>query len=75
MENALYSIESNNSQEIERKIQQMKRCICKIHTKDNNTFGISYFCKIQFPNNLESIKVLIINNNILSKERLKMKRK
>ena len=66
MDNALYS-ESKNSQEIERKIQQMKKCICKIHSKDNNTFGIIYFCKIQLPNNLESIKVLIINNNILSK--------
>ena len=66
MDNTLYSIESNNSQEIEGKIQQMKKCICKIHTK-NNDIGISYFCKIQFPNKLESIKVLIINSYFLSK--------
>ena len=32
MDNALYS-ESKNTQEIERKIQQMKKCICKIYTK------------------------------------------
>ena len=65
MDNELYSKESNNSQEIERKIQQMKKCICKIHTKYINTFEISYFCEIQLPN--KSIKVLIINNYILSK--------
>ena len=60
------STESMNVQERERKILQMKKCICKIHTKDDNINGISIFCKIQY-NKSESIKVLIINNNILSK--------
>ena len=50
----------------EKIIEQMKKCICKIHTKDVNTNGLSIFCKIQY-NKSESIKVMIINNYILSK--------
>ena len=66
MDNILNSKESINSQERERKILQMKKCICKIHTKDDNINGLSIFCKIQY-NEFEPIKVLIINNYILSK--------
>ena len=63
MDNKLYS---NIIQERGRKILQMKKCICKIYTKDDNINGLSIFCKIQY-NESESIKVLIINNYILSK--------
>ena len=37
-----------------------------MHTKDDNINGLSIFCKIQY-NKSESLKVLIINNYILSK--------
>ena len=62
----LNSKESINVQEREIKFQQIKKCICKIYTKDDNINGLSIFCKIQY-NESESIKVLIINNYILSK--------
>ena len=49
---------------MEKIIEQMKKCVCKIHKK-NGKEATGFFCKIPFPDNSHLIPLLITNNHIL----------
>ena len=49
---------------IEKMLNQMKKCICKIRIR--NKRGTGFFCKIE--NNNKKIPVLITNNHIINRE-------
>lgn len=48
----------------EKILNQMKKCICKIHNKGIK--GTGYFCKIPYPDPSNDFPVLITNNHILN---------
>ena len=58
-------------------LKQMKESVCKIYNNNNNNeskvTGTGFFAKI--PNNNEITFVLITNNHVLTKERIKKEKK
>ena len=63
----LDSIEPISINSTEIILNQMKKCVCKIHIK--GTKGTGYFTKIPYNNDL--LSVLITNNHVLGEEEIK----
>ena len=53
--------------QMRRIMNQMYNCFCKIKNSDGKT-GTGFFCNIVFPQNQKSLKGLITNNHVLTKE-------
>ena len=53
----------------EKILNQMKKCICKIHNKGIK--GTGFFCKIPYPDPSNHFPVIITNNHVLSKSDIK----
>ena len=58
-----------NSDFHKKVIEQMKKCICFIITK-NNSKANGFFCRIPFPDKNNMLKVLITVNHLISEEML-----
>ena len=56
---------------INKILQQMKNCICKIYTKEGGV-GTGFFCKINYKNSLYPL--LITNNHIIDEKYIKEKK-